>query len=129
MLEGFVPWPDELVQRYRERGYWEDRPLIDHFRDAFDKYADRVAIVAGEERITYGQLGDRADRLALHLLELGLKPLDAAVLHLPNIPEFVYLYFAFQRIGAIPLMALPPHRQHEIGHFVDFIDALAYAIP
>jgi len=129
MLEGFVPWPNELVQRYRERGYWEDRPLIDHFRDAFEKYADRVAIVAGDERVTYRQLGERVDRLALHLLELGLKPLDAAVLHLPNIPEFVYLYFAFQRLGAIPLMALPPHRQHEIGHFVDFIDALAYAIP
>lgn len=129
MLEGFVPYPPDLIQRYRERGYWEDRPLIDHFRDAFARHPDRTAIVFGDERVTYRQLGDRIDRLALHLLELGLKPLDSAVMHLPNIPEFVYLYFAFQRIGAIPLMALPPHRQHEIGHFVDFIDAQMYVIP
>ncbi|HEY8695570.1 MAG TPA: AMP-binding protein [Chloroflexota bacterium] len=129
MLEGFVPYPPEFIQRYRERGYWEDRPLIDHFRDAFASHADRVAIVFGDERVTYRQLGDRVDWLALHLLELGLKPLDSAVMHLPNIPEFVYLYLALQRIGAIPLMALPPHRQHEIGHFVDFIDAEAYVIP
>lgn len=129
MLDGFVPWPPELVERFRAKGYWEDRPLIDHFRDAFERYADRVAIVSGDEQVTYRQLSERVDRLALHLLELGLKPLDAAVMHLPNIPEFVYLYFAFQRIGAIPLMALPPHRQHEIGHFVDFIDAQAYVIP
>jgi 2,3-dihydroxybenzoate-AMP ligase len=129
VLEGFVPYPPEFIQRYRERGYWEDRPLIDHFRDAFASHADRVAIVFGDERVTYRQLGDRVDWLALHLLELGLKPLDSAVMHLPNIPEFVYLYLALQRIGAIPLMALPPHRQHEIGHFVDFIDAEAYVIP
>jgi 2,3-dihydroxybenzoate-AMP ligase len=129
MLDGFVPWPTELAQRYRERRYWEDRPLIDHFRDAFARFAPRTAIVSGAERLTYGQLGERVDRLARHLLALGLGPLDSAVMHLPNIPEFVYLYFAFQRIGAIPLMALPPHRQHEIGHFVDFIDARAYVVP
>ncbi len=129
MLEGFVPYPEELAARYRQRGYWEDRPLIDHFRESFARNADRVAIMSGDERVSYRQLGERVERLALHLLELGLGPLDRAVLHLPNIPEFVYLYFAFQRIGAIPLMALPPHRQHEIGHFVDFIDALAYVIP
>jgi len=129
VLEGFVPYPEELAARYRQRGYWEDRPLIDHFRESFARNADRVAIMSGDERVSYRQLGERVERLALHLLELGLGPLDRAVLHLPNIPEFVYLYFAFQRIGAIPLMALPPHRQHEIGHFVDFIDALAYVIP
>ncbi|HLQ35460.1 MAG TPA: AMP-binding protein [Chloroflexota bacterium] len=129
MLEGFVPYPEELAARYRQRGYWEDRPLIDHFRESFARNADRVAIMSGDERVSYRQLGERVERLALHLLELGLGPLDRAVLHLPNIPEFVYLYFAFQRIGAIPLMALPPHRQHEIGHFVDFIDALAYVVP
>jgi 2,3-dihydroxybenzoate-AMP ligase len=129
MLEGCVPYPPEFGRQYRERGYWEDRPLIDHVRESFSRYADRVAIVAGEERVTYRQLGERVDRLALHLLEVGLQPLDRLVLHLPNMPEFVYLYFACQRIGAIPLMALPPHRQHEIGHFVDFVEASAYAVP
>ena len=26
MIE-FTPWPDDLAQRYRARGYWIDRPL------------------------------------------------------------------------------------------------------
>jgi 2,3-dihydroxybenzoate-AMP ligase len=129
MLDGFVPYPPEFAARYRAKGYWEDRPLIDHFRDSFARNADRLAVVAGDQRITYRELGQRVDRLALHLLELGLKPLDRVVMHLPNIPEFIDLYFAFQRIGVVPLMALPPHREHEIGHFVDFVDAVGYAIP
>ncbi|MDE3077402.1 MAG: AMP-binding protein, partial [Chloroflexota bacterium] len=128
-LEGFVPFPPDVAQRYRERGYWEDRPLIDHFREAFVRFQGRTAIVAGAERVSYGRLAERVDRLALHLLALGLRPLDRLVLQLPNIPEFIYLYFACQRIGVIPLMALPPYREHEIGHFVDFVDAVAYAIP
>lgn len=128
-LDGVTPYPPTLAQTYRQKGYWQDRPLVDHFRDSFERYADRIAISAGDERVTYRQLGQRVDRLALHLLEAGIQPLDRVVMHLPNTPEFIYLYFAFQRIGAIPLMALPPHRQHEIGHFVNFIDAVAYAIP
>ena len=23
MLEGFVPWPDEDVKRYKDEGYWK----------------------------------------------------------------------------------------------------------
>ena len=26
MLEGFVPYPDEFVKRYREKGYWFSTP-------------------------------------------------------------------------------------------------------
>ncbi|MGB8668130.1 MAG: hypothetical protein WCD24_25810, partial [Serratia inhibens] len=25
----FTPWPEALARRYRERGYWTDRPLTD----------------------------------------------------------------------------------------------------
>ena len=27
MLDGFVPFPPEFARRYREQGYWRDRPL------------------------------------------------------------------------------------------------------
>ena len=45
MLPGVTPFPPEFAARYRARGYWEDRPLIDHFRDAFARYGDSTAIV------------------------------------------------------------------------------------
>jgi 2,3-dihydroxybenzoate-AMP ligase len=127
LLEGFTPVPPEFAQRYRAKGYWLDRPMGEYFRDLFAKGGERVAVVAGAERVTYRELGRRIDHLARHLLDHGVAPLDRVVMQLPNRIEFIYLYFALLRVGAIPLMALPPHRKHEIGHFVSFSDAVGYA--
>jgi 2,3-dihydroxybenzoate-AMP ligase len=129
MLEGVVRFPPEFAARYRERGYWEDRSLTDTFEEAFAKYADRVAIVDRDQSVTYAQLSQRAERLALNLLDVGLKPLDRVVVQLPNVVEFVYLYFALQRIGCIPIMALPTHRYREMSQFVELSGAVACATP
>jgi 2,3-dihydroxybenzoate-AMP ligase len=124
-----VRYPIEFAARYRERGYWEDRSLASHFDEAFARHADRLAFVAGEERTTYRALGERVDYLARHLLALGIRPLDTVVMQLPNVPDFLYLYFALQKVGAIPLMALPQHRYHEISSFVAVTGAVGLAIP
>src|SRR5690348_6728146 len=128
-LDGVVPFPPEFAAAYRAKGYWRDRPLRDEFDDVFDRYAERVAVIAGDERITYAQIKSRAERLALNLLDLGLEPLDRVVVTLTNVPEFVYLYFALQKIGAIPICALPSHRYHEIRQFVTISDAVACVVP
>jgi 2,3-dihydroxybenzoate-AMP ligase len=128
-LDGVTPFPPELAERYRRLGYWQDRPLGAVFRERFRAFGRREALVAGDERVTYEELDRRSERLALHLLDLGLRPLDRVVVQLPNVAEFVYLYFALQRVGAIPLMALIAHREHEIRHYVTFVEAKGYAIP
>jgi 2,3-dihydroxybenzoate-AMP ligase len=40
MLEGVTPFPPEFAARYREKGYWQDRPLFDGLRDGLRRYAD-----------------------------------------------------------------------------------------
>jgi 2,3-dihydroxybenzoate-AMP ligase len=129
VLDGVVRFPPEFAARYRAKGYWEDRSLWDVFADALAKYADRVAIIDREQSVTYAQLNERSERLALNLLDEGLKPLDRVVMQLPNVVEFAYLYFALQRIGCIPIMALPTHRFHEITQFVQLSGAVACATP
>ncbi len=127
-LSGVTPFPPEFAARYRARGYWEDIPLGRFYAGAIASHGHAAALVSGSERVTYAQLRERVDRLALHLLEQGVAPLDRWVVQLPNVPEFVYLYFALERLGAIPIMALAGHRWNEINAFFELSGATGYAV-
>ena len=129
LLEGVVPYPPEFAARYRAKGYWEDQTMGHFFDEIVARYSDRIAFLAGDEQVTYRQLSQRVERLALHLLKLGVQPLDRFVMQLPNSPEFVYLYFALQKVGAVPVMAMSSHRYSEINQFVELSQAVGYAIP
>lgn len=129
MIDGVVPFPPESAARYRALGYWQDQPLRDVFAELFRTHADRVAVIDGDERITYRQLDERSTRLARNLVDLGFGKGDRVVIQLPNTAVFCYLYFALQKIGAIPVLALPSHRYREIAHFVSLTDARACAVP
>lgn len=129
MLDGVVRFPAEFAARYRAKGYWEGRSLRDTFDEVFERYADGIAIIDREKSVTYAQLNERAVRLALNLLDEGLKPLDRVVVQLPNVAEFAYLYFALQKIGCIPIMALPTHRYREMSQFIELSGAVACVTP
>jgi long-chain acyl-CoA synthetase len=70
---------DEKVARYREK------PLLFYY----------------EETMTYGQFGERVDRLANGLRALGVKAGDFVHVMIPNSPESLISYFAIQKLGAI----------------------------
>ena len=129
MLKGCTPWPAEYARRYREKGYWEDVSIPDRLAASIAKWPDKVAVVCGDERITYAELGKRVDQLAVQFIRAGLRPLDRVVLQLHNVPEFLYAYFGLVRAGAIPVMALRAHRHAEVRHFLTASGAAAYVIP
>jgi 2,3-dihydroxybenzoate-AMP ligase len=128
-LEGFVPFPPEFVKRYREAGYWQDRSIASVFDEVCKRYSERTALISNGQHIKYRQVARRVERLALHFLALGLRYGDYFVMQLPNVPEFLYVYLALQKIGVRPVMALPSHRFTEINHFVGLSRAIGYAIP
>jgi len=128
-LPGVVPFPPEFARRYRAKGYWQDKTLAAEFSLVFESYKSRTALIDGDRQFTYHQVDELTDNLALNLLELGLKPLDRVVPTLPNIAEFVLLYFALQKIGAIPIAALVTHRYAEISQFVQLSGATTCVYP
>ncbi|HTY69613.1 MAG TPA: AMP-binding protein [Alphaproteobacteria bacterium] len=129
MLDGVVPFPPEFAKRYREKGYWLDKSLAEEFAAVFRDFADRIALIDGERRFTYADVDRLSDNLALNLLDLGVKPLDRFVPTLPNVAEFVLLYFALQKLGCIPIAALVTHRYSEISQFVRLSQAVACVYP
>src|SRR5207253_33187 len=46
-LEGMVPWPADITERYRARGYWTGETLGSAFDRSVAAHADRVAVVEG----------------------------------------------------------------------------------
>ncbi|MGD9033762.1 MAG: AMP-binding protein, partial [Desulfobacteraceae bacterium] len=129
MIDGFVGWPEDYVRKYQQAGYWQGQRVGDIIDDAAKSYPDRIALSFEGKHVTYEALGKNVNRLALHLLDMGHRPFDRLILQLPNVPETLYLYFAAVKIGLIPVMTLPAHRQAEIGYFAEFTQATSYAIP
>src|SRR3989449_1542225 len=129
MLEGVVPFPPDFARRYRERGYGKDGRLAEDFAAVSNLYKQSFFLVDKTRQYTYGEIDRLTDNLALNLLELGLRPLDRVVPALPNCAEFALLYFALQKIGAIPIAALVIHRYAEINHFVKLAGASTCVYP
>ncbi|CAM8633059.1 EntE Peptide arylation enzymes [Comamonadaceae bacterium] len=129
MLQGFVSYPPEFAARYRARGYWQDKSLAQEFNAVYARFSDRTALVDGDVSLSYVELDRLSTNLALNLLEIGLQPLDRVVPTLPNVHEFVVLYFALQKIGAIPIAALVTHRYAEISQFVNLSGATTCVYP
>lgn len=120
-----TPWPQEFAQRYRDEGLWRGETL-----DVLLKtHGDRTALVSGGLRRTYRELDDRTDRLAAGLHRLGIRHGDRVIVQLPNVPELIEICFALFKLGAPPVLALPPHRLDEIGHLAGHTQASAYVIP
>ena len=128
-MEGVVPFPADVAAHYRQEGYWDDRPLRTVFKDWCARFDNKIALYDANQQITFRELDERSTNLALNLIELGIKPRDRMVVQMPNVVEFVYLHFAMQKIGAIPVMALPPHRFREIYFFVETSEAVAIVTP
>jgi mycobactin salicyl-AMP ligase len=131
-LAGVTGWPAEFVHRYREAGYWGEQTLGELLGEWALRFGSATAVVDGgpdATRYSYAELAQRVDRVARGLRELGISPGDRVVVHLPNTVEFVVLFFALLRCAAVPVLALPAHRQVEIEHFARLSDAVGYLIP
>ncbi|MFD5644234.1 (2,3-dihydroxybenzoyl)adenylate synthase [Streptomyces anulatus] len=123
-------WPAEFAEKYRAAGWWRGVTLGEMLRRRAEDHPDRVAIVhpVAGSRWTYAELDRRADRLAAGFLARGIAKGDKVVVQLPNIAEFFEVIFALFRIGALPVFALPAHRESEITYFCEFTGAVAYVI-
>lgn len=128
-IEGFTPYDPEDAARYDRLRWWPGLTLGDLLDKAADIYPDREAFVDARSRLTYGQARDEVDRLAIGLMDLGLEPRDRVLIQLPNGNEFPVAYFALQKIGAIAVLLIDRHRQHEINHLVRLTDAVGWILP
>src|SRR5919108_5625622 len=75
---------------------------------------DHTAIVYRDERIGFGELVERIERLAAGLAERGIRPGDAVALLLGNDPSFVVSFHAVTAMGAVVVPVNPAFKQDEL---------------
>ncbi len=119
-------WPAAFVQRYRDAGYWRGETFPGFMRERATQFAERTAIVGGDERWSYAELWQRAETAAAGFLALGLQPGDRVIVQLGNIASFYSVVFGLFRAGLVPVYALPAHRIVELSHFAAKSQAAAY---
>lgn len=119
-------WPPALVARYRAAGYWRGETLPGVLRERATRFADDIAVVGGEVRLSYAALWQEAGRIAAGLLARGLVPGDRVVVQLGNTPAFLTVVCGLFRAGLIPVYALPAHRITEVRHVLDKAQARGY---
>ena len=127
-LKGFRPYKKEDAEKYKRLGWWAGLTYGDIHDRAADIYPDKEALVDGQTRLTYEQVRQKANRLAIGFCELGVEPLDRVIVQLPNWAEFIFTVFALEKIGAIPILMLVRHRQIEINHLVQLTDAKFWVV-
>ena len=86
-----------------------------------ERWRDRVHLVQGSRRLTFGDLFSASGRVAARLAEKGLKPGDRLLLLAPNSPEWVIALWAGIRAGAIVTLGNGWWNRPEAGHAIELV--------
>ena len=128
-LSGFTPFKPDDVEKYTRLGWWAGLTFGDILDRAAETYPDKEALVDDSGRLTFSQVRDKVNRLAIGLISLGIAAKERVLVQLPNWNEFVFAYFALQKIGAIPVLLIDRYRQHEISHLLKITGAMSWILP
>lgn len=82
-------------------------PLLCDIADHAVNTPDKIALVGGEQRVSYHQLAARVQSAAHFLQSLGLEPGDRIVLAAQKELEFIYLYFGAHLSGIVNVVVDP----------------------
>jgi non-ribosomal peptide synthetase component E (peptide arylation enzyme) len=121
---------DERQRQIEGGGLWLNRPITDAFDEAVTQTPGKTLVVAaGGVRWTYQFVADQVSVLAQSLADMGLGHGDIISVQLPNWAEFLIIYLAATRLGAITNPLLPMYRAKELGHILEFAKSKIVFIP
>jgi 2,3-dihydroxybenzoate-AMP ligase/mycobactin salicyl-AMP ligase len=128
LLEGFTPYKKNDAEKYTKFRWWSGLTFGDILDRAADIHPEKEAFVDRNTRLTYGEARHKTNKLAIGLMDLGIQPLDRVLVQLPNWNEFVFAYFALQKVGAITVLLIDRYRQFEIDRLISLTGATAWIV-
>ena len=99
--------------------------IADLAEHAIDAVPDRVALICGDDQITYGGLEEKANRLAHYLISHGVKKDDKVGLYCRNRIEIVIAMLGIVKAGAILVNVNYRYVEGELRYLFDNSDMVA----
>lgn len=99
--------------------------IADLAEHAIDAVPDRVALICGDEKLTYAELEEKANRLAPYLLDQGVKKDDKVGLYCRNRNEIVIAMLGIVKAGAILVNVNYRYVEGELRYLFDNSDMVA----
>jgi len=119
----------KATQTFRKYGYWADKTLGDLIEEAARNWPKNIALAVGDRRVTYQQIDALSSRLALGLLDVGLRSGDMIAVQLPNSIEHFLTILAIAKIGAVCNIVVPLMREKEVTYILKHCKSKAMVIP
>jgi 3-oxocholest-4-en-26-oate---CoA ligase len=99
--------------------------IADLAEHAIDAVPDRVALICGDEKLTYAQLEEKANRLAHYLIDQGVKKDDKVGLYCRNRIEIVIAMLGIVKAGAILVNVNYRYVEGELRYLFENSDMVA----
>ncbi|MGX5189055.1 class I adenylate-forming enzyme family protein [Streptomyces avermitilis] len=90
---------------------------------------DRPVLLQDDRSLSFGELRDRAERVAAGLYDMGVRPGTVVAWQLPTRIETALLSFALARLGAVQSPVIPFYRDREVGFALRESKAEFFAVP
>ncbi|MCV7049789.1 acyl-CoA synthetase [Mycobacterium heidelbergense] len=99
--------------------------IADLAEHAIDAVPDRVALICGDDKLTYAELEEKANRLAHYLIDQGVKKDDKVGLYCRNRIEIVIAMLGIVKAGAILVNVNYRYVEGELRYLFDNSDMVA----
>ena len=99
--------------------------IADLAEHAIDAVPDRVALICGDDQITYAELEEKANRFAHYLLDRGVRKDDKVGLYCRNRIEIVIAMLGIVKAGAILVNVNYRYVEGELRYLFDNSDMVA----
>ena len=94
--------------------------LVNHFlENSAARLPDKVALICGDQSLTYRQINEAANKLATSLISIGIQRQDRVVIFLDNSAESVISLFGILQTGAIFVMLNPAMKSKKLNYILN----------
>ena len=110
------PWIKSYDKGVPETIEVPDYPVQHFLEEAARRVPNNVALIFQGKELTYAELNKAADAVAAGLAANGFKKGDRAVIYMPNLPQFVIIYYGILKAGGIVIATNPLYTERELQH-------------